>query len=143
MLQVTSEIQIPLSEIHFSYARSSGPGGQNVNKVNSKAVLRWSVSSSPSLTPDLRAQLISRLGSQLTQDGELVISSDRFRDQSRNRQDCIEKLRALLASVSFVPRKRKKTRPSHSRIRKNKEAKQKHSAKKRNRRLSGRSYSDG
>lgn len=142
MLQVTREIQIPLSEIKFTYARSSGPGGQNVNKVNSKAVLHWNLSASPSLTPELRFRLMSQLGERVTQEGEVVLSSDRFRDQGRNREDCLIKLRELLNFAAFVPKKRKKTRPSQSRIRKNKEAKSRHSDKKKSRRFSGRGDSD-
>ena len=91
MLIVSPFVRIPFSELELSYARSSGPGGQNVNKVNSKAVLRWSVLKSPSLREDLRQRLLKRLSSRLTVEGEIVLSSDRFRDQTRNRDDCLEK----------------------------------------------------
>jgi ribosome-associated protein len=131
MLWISPQIQIPLTEIEFSYVRSSGPGGQNVNKVNSKAVLRWNLIESPSLNEDLRLRLLSRLGPQLTRDGDVLLASDRFRDQGRNREDCLEKLRQLLLRASHVPKARKKTKPTKSSQRKAREKKSHHSEKKR------------
>jgi ribosome-associated protein len=136
MLIVTPQIRIPLSEFELSYARSSGPGGQNVNKVNSKAVLRWCIFTSPSLTPDIRSRLMSRLAHRLTTEGELIVMSDKYRDQLRNREDCLEKLREILAAAAFVPKVRRKTKPSHSTVQKAKEIKRKHSQKKRMRKFS-------
>ena len=128
---LTPEISVPSSEFELSYARSSGPGGQNVNKVNSKAILRWNIRSSPSLSGELHARILHRLASQLSIEGELIISSDRFRDQIRNREDCFEKLQALIAAASVRPKKRKKTKPSFSSQKKAKAAKSLHSQKKR------------
>ena len=93
MLIVNSRLQIPLSEFEFTYVRSSGPGGQNVNKVNSKALLRWPVIRSASLPPDVRERFLRRFASRLTTEGELLINSQRYRDQGRNADDCLEKLR--------------------------------------------------
>lgn len=123
-------MRIPLSELKITYSRSSGPGGQNVNKVNSKALLRWNLIQSPSLAPELRDRLLARLRGRLNHEGELLIASDRFRDQARNRDDCIEKLHEILAAASFVPKTRKKSKPSRSSIRRAKESKSRHSAKK-------------
>lgn len=127
---IDSEIQIPFSELEISYVRSSGPGGQNVNKVNSKAVLRWSVISSVSLTPEKRAIILRRLGARVTVDGDIVVTSDRFRDQSRNREDCIEKLRNLLVKACSIPKPRKATQPSYSSQKRARERKNRHSRKK-------------
>ncbi len=72
MLIVNSRLQIPLSEFEFTYARSSGPGGQNVNKVNSKALLRWPVRQSPSLTAEVRERFLRRFASRLTNEGGIA-----------------------------------------------------------------------
>lgn len=130
MLVITPGFKVPLSEIEISYARSSGPGGQNVNKVNSKATLRWNVLTSPSITETLRTRLLSKLASRLTVEGEVVISGDRFRDQSRNRDDCFEKLRITLADAAAIPKVRKRTKPTKSSQRRVKEGKKMQSQKK-------------
>ena len=114
MLVVNSRVRIPKDEFDFSYARSSGPGGQNVNKVNSKAILRWSVTRSPSLPADVRERFARRFASRLTTEGDLLITSQRFRDQARNVEDCLEKLCAMLALVAVPPVPRKRTRPTRS-----------------------------
>ena len=110
LIHVTAQIAIPRREIQFSFVRSSGPGGQNVNKVASKAVLRWQIASSTSIGADLRARLLARLGRRVNDRGELVLASQRYRDQARNIGDCLEKLRSLVASAAKVPKRRKKTR---------------------------------
>lgn len=111
-LFVTSHVRIPFSEFSFSFARSAGPGGQNVNKVNSKAVLRWHVAQSESLSPEVRARFIAKNRHRITTDGEFVISSQRHRDQPRNIANCREKLQALLRAAAVRPARRKKTKPS-------------------------------
>ncbi len=123
--------QIPLSEIEFTYVRSSGPGGQNVNKVNSKAVARWGLVASPSVTEVQRARLLLRLGSRLTCEGELLLASDRFRHQGRNRADCIEKLARLIAEAVEEPKERRATTPTRSSQRRRRESKVRSSEKKR------------
>lgn len=129
-LYITPQIQIDESEFELSYARSSGPGGQNVNKVNSKAVLRWNIYLSRSLRPEIRTYLLSRLGTQISLGGDIVIMSDRFRDQTRNREDCFEKFRVMLAQAAHKPKARKKTKPTRSSERKAREHKSRHSQKK-------------
>ncbi len=114
MLVVNSHLSIPHSEFQFTYARSSGPGGQNVNKVSSKALLRWNVAASPSLPAAVRARFVARFGNRLTGEGDLLISSQRFRDQSRNATDCLDKLREMLAAVAVAPRPRKRTKPTRA-----------------------------
>ena len=110
--------------------RSSGPGGQNVNKVNSKAVLRWSLAENTSLSSGVRLRIMTKLASQLTVLGEIVITSDRFRDQIRNREDCLEKFEILLKSAAAHPKSRRKTKPSYSSKLKGKKAKSMQSQKK-------------
>ncbi|HEV2970423.1 MAG TPA: alternative ribosome rescue aminoacyl-tRNA hydrolase ArfB [Pirellulales bacterium] len=112
MLVIEPNIRVPLAEFEFTFVRSAGPGGQNVNKVNTKAVLRWPVAASPSLPDAVRSRFTTKYGNRLTGAGELVLSSQRFRDQSRNRADCLEKVEQMLASVATAPKKRKRTRPT-------------------------------
>lgn len=116
MLVVNERLSVPLREFRISFARSAGPGGQNVNKVNSKAVLRWSPAESPSLPDDVRRRLLSRYAHRLTSDGTLILTSQRFRDAGRNVADCLEKLRGMLADVARTPKPRKATRPSRGSV---------------------------
>jgi len=114
VLVVTARLKIPLKEFTFTFARSSGPGGQNVNKVNTKATLRWAVATSPSLPETVRQRFTARYGRRITNEGDLVISSQRFRDQGRNVADCLAKLRSMLAEAATVPKRRKPTKPSRA-----------------------------
>src|SRR5262245_6274726 len=114
MLSINSSIQIPLKELEFSFARSSGPGGQNVNKVNSKATLRWNVTQSEALPPAVRERLISACRSRMTIEGDLLLHSQRYRDQGRNVTDCMEKLQALVLAAVEIPAERKATKPTRS-----------------------------
>lgn len=134
MLIVTPNIRIPRDEFAFSYVRSSGPGGQNVNKVNSKAVLRWSPTTSPGLPEGVRQRFMERFASRLTGGGELVIASERFRDQRRNADDCLEKLRTMLLAAAEPPKARKKTKPGRGAHQRRLESKRRESEKKRSRR---------
>ncbi len=103
-----------LNEVLFTFARSSGPGGQNVNKVNSKAVLRWNPIQSNFISEPIRQRFINKYGSRLTNQGDLILTSDQFRDQARNKVDCIDKLVEMLSSVMRPPKKRLKTKPTRS-----------------------------
>jgi len=108
---ISPQIAIPRRELRFSFVRSAGPGGQNVNKVASKAVLRWRLASSPSISDALRNRLLDRLSRRMNERGELVLTSQRYRDQGRNVADCLEKFRTLILAAAKTPRPRKKTRP--------------------------------
>jgi ribosome-associated protein len=134
MLIVNDRIQIPLRELEWSFARSSGSGGQNVNKVNSKAILSWRPLVSPSLPVDVRDRFLARFGKRLSHDGSLQIQSDRFRDQPRNIDDCMEKLRLMILEVAIPPKKRKRTKPTRAAREKRLDKKRRQSDKKRDRR---------
>jgi ribosome-associated protein len=114
MLDVLPSLKIPLEEFQFTYTRSSGPGGQNVNKVNSKAMLRWPILTSPSLPDEVRQRFLARYGKRVTTEGDLILTSQRYRDAPRNADDCLEKLRAMLLEVAVPPKRRKPTRPSRA-----------------------------
>lgn len=133
MLFITTEIKIAEHEFEFSYARSSGPGGQNVNKVNSKALLRWTPAHSGSLSDAVRSRFLARFATRLTTEGDIVITSDRHRDQIKNRDDCLEKLRQMILEVAHPPRPRRKTKPKRSSIEKRKRVKRHVGEKKRQR----------
>jgi ribosome-associated protein len=111
-LEITPNLKIPDAELRLSFARSSGPGGQNVNKVSSKAVLHFDVLMTPSLPPDVRQRFLERYKSRLTNAGEVVIHSEEFRDQPRNIQACHEKLRQMVLTVLRPPKKRRATKPT-------------------------------
>lgn len=134
MLVVTENIHIPAFELQWSFARSSGSGGQNVNKVSSKALLRFNVLYSPSLPDDVRERCLRHFQSRLTQEGDLLITSDRHRDRPMNMKDCLEKLRQMILSVAVPPKPRKKTKPTKSSQRRRVETKRRHSEKKSQRR---------
>src|SRR5262245_36920907 len=112
MLAVNERIRIPDDEFVWSFVRSGGPGGQNVNKVASKAVLHWDLAASPSVPEPVKARLRTLQRRRVTKEGLLVLSSQRFRDQEKNRQDCLDKLREMVLAATFVPRPRKATKPS-------------------------------
>ncbi|MBD3347823.1 MAG: aminoacyl-tRNA hydrolase [Candidatus Eisenbacteria bacterium] len=124
-MRVTRRILIDESELAEDFIRSSGPGGQNVNKVASAVQLRFDVASSPSLPEDVRRRLTRIAGNRMTKDGVLVIEAKRYRTQERNRKDARERLAALVRRAAVRPRKRRRTRPTRaSRERRIKEKKQ-------------------
>jgi ribosome-associated protein len=114
MLEIAPQIQIPDGEFQWTFVRSGGPGGQNVNKVASKAVLRWNLAGSSSLPDDIKARLHTHERGRITSEGDLLITSQRYRDQERNKQDCLEKLRNMISQASLPPRARKASKPSRA-----------------------------
>lgn len=135
MLSINDTIQIPLAEFEFTFARSGGPGGQNVNKVNSKAILRWPVRKSASVPDEVKERFIARFARRLTTDGEVIVMSQRYRDQNRNVDDCLEKLRVMILDVVDPPIARRPTKPSAAVQRRRVETKRIVSAKKRQRKV--------
>jgi ribosome-associated protein len=116
-LVVTDSIVIPGTELSWSFSRSGGPGGQNVNKVASKAELRWTPAGSRAfagLDEATRAWVLSRLAGRLTLDGELIVVSQLTRDQGKNRSDALLKLAGIVSAALFRPKKRRPTRPSRA-----------------------------
>jgi len=136
MLIVTPKLQIPMREFTFTFVRSSGPGGQNVNKLSTKAVLRWPMRTSKSLPDAVRSRFLAKFGNKLTTDGDLLITSQRFRDAGRNTADCLQKLRRMLFSVAEPPKPRRPTRPTKASIRRRLDQKRHQSGRKRQRRMS-------
>ena len=110
-LVVNSRIRIPMSELNFTFTRSSGPGGQNVNKLSTKAQLRWNLSESKALGADAKERFIQKFRRRTTTEGDVLVVSQRFRDQSRNVADCLEKLREMVREAARQPTPRKKTKP--------------------------------
>lgn len=134
MLEVTARIQIPDDEFHWSYARSGGPGGQNVNKVASKAILHWNVQTTATLPPDVKQRLVAQQHTRINAEGELVLSSEKYRDQPRNIEDCLAKLRDLILQAVHVPKKRRATKPTRGSRERRLDSKRKQSARKEARR---------
>jgi ribosome-associated protein len=129
-----------MSEVEFSYARSGGPGGQNVNKTETKAVLRWNLERAAWIAPDVKERFRETFGSRLTSDGDVVIHSDETRNRSINEKACLQKLTEMLRRVWFAPKKRVATRPTRSSQRRRVESKRLRSEVKKNRKLSGRDH---
>lgn len=133
-LVVTPRLTIPAAELSLAFARSGGPGGQNVNKVASKVELRWNPATSSALGPDDRTWLLGKLASRLTQDGTLIVTSTATRDQLKNRDDAVAKLVLIVRSALFRPKPRRATRPTRASKRRRLDDKRHRSEIKRNRR---------
>ena len=123
MLVVTDSISIPAAELHFQFSRSSGPGGPNVNKVNSKALLYWHPQATNGISEAMLQRFLSKFANRLNAEGDFFVSSDRFRDRAMNQDDCCHKLRAFLLEVLHEPKVRKKKAPSYSAKKRRKENK--------------------
>lgn len=131
--QVTS--QLVASELEFVTSRSSGPGGQNVNKVNTKVTLRWPVIASVILSSEERETITQKLASRITLEGELVISAQDKRSQLQNKEAALAKLDELLTKAFVKKKKRKATKPSKVAVQKRIESKKRQGEKKKMRRV--------
>ena len=122
-------------EVEFTFARSSGPGGQNVNKVNSKAILYWNYLESNILSDRARTRFEASYGSKISQDQKVIIAGDESRDQIRNKLLCLEKLMEMIEASLKEPKKRYKTKPSRSSVEKRLRTKTMQSERKRSRKV--------
>jgi ribosome-associated protein len=114
MINITPTIAIGENEIKLDFIRSSGPGGQNVNKVATSVQLRFDVKNSPSLSREVRSRLVRLAGRKITEHGILIIQAGRFRTQERNRQDAMDRLKHLIWKASIKPKVRIKTKPTRA-----------------------------
>ena len=112
MIRVTDTISLDESEIEESFVRSSGPGGQNVNKLSTAVQLRFDVRHSPSLPNDVAIRLMALAGRRLTKDGVLVLIAQSHRTQERNRADAMQRLVALIKEAAVKPIPRRATKPT-------------------------------
>jgi ribosome-associated protein len=131
MIRVTDTISIDESELSESFVRSSGPGGQNVNKLSTAVQLRFDVRRSSSLPNDVALRLMQLAGQRMTKDGVLVITAQRHRTQERNRADARERLIAMIREAATPPVPRRPTRPPRSSRRERLESKKRRSGIKR------------
>src|SRR5437762_9511989 len=111
-IEITPQIRIPLAELRIAFTRSSGPGGQHVNKTSTRAEIAFDLAHSPSVPDADRQWLINRLASKLDSDGVLHIAAQEYRSQLRNKQAAIERLQEMLHEAIKRPKKRKKSKPS-------------------------------
>ena len=128
MIRVTSTISIDEREIEESFIRSSGPGGQNVNKLATAVQLRFDVRRSPALPDDVRQRLERLAGRRLTRDGVLIITAQQYRTQERNRQDALDRLLQMIREAAVRPVPRRPTKPTASSRKRRLEGKRRRSA---------------
>jgi len=137
-VRITPDIAIDDDEIRLEFVRSSGPGGQNVNKVATAAQLRFDVHASPALPEEVKHRLVRLAGARMNAQGELLIDARRFRSQTRNRRDAEKRLAELVRRAAAVPKRRRKTRPTAASRRRRLEQKRRRSETKQMRRPPGR-----
>ncbi len=114
-IELAPGVRVGPDAVDIAYSRSSGPGGQNVNKLSTRCQLRVTLAALP-IDPEARLRLEALAGRYLTSDGQVLIDAQEHRSQSRNRDECFEKLRALLVRAMIRPKSRRKTRPTRGSV---------------------------
>lgn len=132
-IRINADISIDEAELHEKFVRSSGPGGQNVNKVSTAVQLRFNVAVSENIPYRVKMKILQSGDSRLTKEGELVLIAESFRTQEANRKDAIDRLKEIIRKAAFVPKKRIPTRPSLGAKKRRMESKTKRSSVKKNR----------
>lgn len=112
MIEITRNIFLNESEVIYTFIRSPGPGGQNVNKVATAVQLRFNVIKSPTLPEVVRERLMLLAGNKISREGDLIIKASRYRTQERNKLDALGRLQELIKRASVIPKKRRKTKPT-------------------------------
>jgi len=137
MIRITDEVALQDWEITESFIRSSGPGGQNVNKVATAVELRFEAQSSPSLTPPVKSRLQRIAGRKWTKEGAIIVTAEKHRSQAMNRDLALEKLAEMIRAALVQPKTRRRTRPTLASKRRRLEAKTRRGAIKESRRKPG------
>jgi ribosome-associated protein len=130
MIFVPPNIRVEAHELLFKTARSGGPGGQHVNKAETRVQMRWHVAASPGLPQAVKARFLARFRNRITEGGELILDCDETRSQARNREICLERLQQMLTQVATPPKPRRKSKPSKAALRRRREERQAQAAKK-------------
>jgi ribosome-associated protein len=136
-LTINPAVRIPLSELRFQVSRSSGPGGQNVNKVNTRVQLWWDAAESQALPEDARERLRAQNPNRFTREGSLQIECQEFRTQLANRKACLDELAAIVRRALVRPKRRKATRPTRGSKERRLQSKRERSQQKSSRRFRG------
>jgi ribosome-associated protein len=129
-LIVSESVRVPLAELRFQFSRSSGPGGQNVNKLNTRIQMWWNVAGSDVLAGDARRRFLDQNATKLTNEGELLIECQQFRTQLANRQWCLDELARLIRRSLVRPKQRRATKPTRGSKERRLKSKQQRSQKK-------------
>jgi ribosome-associated protein len=134
LMHITDTVSIPMSELQFRFTRSSGPGGQHVNRSATQVELLFDVANSPSLNETQRRRVLRKLKSRIDKEGILHLVSQETRSQLRNREEVVERFQELMRDALHVPKRRRPTRPTRAARERRLEEKHRRSETKRSRR---------